>query len=306
MRAWLGVVVVLASGCDALIGIEDAFLLPDAAQGPDAQLPQAAAPMLSPAPGNGQPCRPVMITNSTPNGFIHVATDGSTATTASPLYTGPIVVGQTINISAMVEAVGYLDSAAVGGTYVVMPGALPPPTLSPSSVFVDNDPMVTLGSAAVHQATCYTLDGSAPSCGSGYCGSDRVCDPSSQTYAGHPFTVTTGSTSMVTVRAVTCTPLSQDPSMEATASYTFRAAAPVLAPASGSTSSVAMSTNTMGGLVCYTLDTSDPDCNGGSCGGASAPYTPGSPITVSGTTTVKAIACKLNYQKSTIVTGSYN
>jgi hypothetical protein len=305
MRAWIALLVV-ASGCDALIGIEDPHLLPDAAHPdatPDGPLPQANAPALTPDPGAGTPCRTVTITNSTPNGFIHVATDGSTATTASPLYTGPIQVQQTMTISAMVEAVGYRDSDAAGGLYIIMPGAIPPPTMSPASGYQDNDVNVTLGSAAMHQATCYTLDNSTPSCGSGYCGADRVCDPSSQTYQGVPFSLTTGGT--VHVRAITCTTLSDTGSSESSAIISFKVGTPVLTPSSGTTSSVTISTSTSGAVRCYRIDGTDPGCSGGACDGASATYS-GSAISIAAPTTIKAIACKATYSDSNVVTGTYS
>jgi Chitobiase/beta-hexosaminidase C-terminal domain len=59
----------------------------------------------------------VTLTDATPGAVIYYTTDGSTPTTSSTLYTGPITVTKTELIEAIGVAKGYLNSAVTIQNY---------------------------------------------------------------------------------------------------------------------------------------------------------------------------------------------
>jgi hypothetical protein len=81
------------------------------------QIPQAATPTFNPPGGNYALPQSVTISDSTPNATIYYTTDGSTPTTSSAPYTGPILVIKTTTIQALAAAPGYLGSSVGSATY---------------------------------------------------------------------------------------------------------------------------------------------------------------------------------------------
>ncbi len=83
---------------------------------------QTAQPIFSPGGGTYSSTQMVSISDATPNATIYYTTDGSSPTTASPVYSGPIVVGQTTAIRAIAEASGDTTSETSLAVYTIMPG----------------------------------------------------------------------------------------------------------------------------------------------------------------------------------------
>lgn len=79
--------------------------------------PQAAAPVFTPAGESFTGSVSVAITDSTPGASIFYTTNGSTPTTSSTKYAGPISVSATETINAIASASGYLPSAITSETY---------------------------------------------------------------------------------------------------------------------------------------------------------------------------------------------
>jgi Legume lectin domain/Chitobiase/beta-hexosaminidase C-terminal domain len=79
--------------------------------------PQASAPVLNPGGENFTGSVSVAITDSTPGASIFYTTNGSTPTTSSPKYSGPISVTATETIKAIASASGYRPSAVASETY---------------------------------------------------------------------------------------------------------------------------------------------------------------------------------------------
>jgi sugar lactone lactonase YvrE len=79
----------------------------------------APAPVLSPAGFSTLAPAAVKITNVLANATMYYTTDGSTPTTSSTRYTGPVTVSQTENLQAIAVAPSYSPSATVSGAYVI-------------------------------------------------------------------------------------------------------------------------------------------------------------------------------------------
>ncbi len=80
---------------------------------------QAPAPQFSPAGGSYTTPQSVTITDSTSGATIYYTTDGSTPTTASTVYTGPITVGSNTTISAIAAFTGEANSNVSTATYSI-------------------------------------------------------------------------------------------------------------------------------------------------------------------------------------------
>ena len=91
---------------------------------------ETAAPAFSISAGTYAASQTVTITDATPGAAIYITLDGSTPTTSSPGYFGPINVSGTITIKAIAVAPGYLPSNPVTAAYTIMS----PPTAIISTV----------------------------------------------------------------------------------------------------------------------------------------------------------------------------
>ncbi|HWQ55153.1 MAG TPA: chitobiase/beta-hexosaminidase C-terminal domain-containing protein [Bryobacteraceae bacterium] len=78
-----------------------------------------AAPSLTPAAGTYLSAQTVTITSNTSGAEIHYTTDGSTPTSSSPLYTGPVSVQSTATIKAIGYKSGMTESSVASAAYVI-------------------------------------------------------------------------------------------------------------------------------------------------------------------------------------------
>jgi hypothetical protein len=84
----------------------------------------AATPTFSPPGGMYLMGMPVSISDATPGATIYYTTDGSTPTTSSPVYTGPIQLSSspltTTTIKAIAVAPGSSQSSVASATYTIV------------------------------------------------------------------------------------------------------------------------------------------------------------------------------------------
>lgn len=82
-------------------------------------LPAAAAPSFSPAPGSYTAAQTVTLSDSIAGASIYYTTDGTTPTTSSTRYSAPIAVSVTTTINAIAAAPGYTNSSVASGAYTI-------------------------------------------------------------------------------------------------------------------------------------------------------------------------------------------
>lgn len=92
--------------------------------------PTASTPTFSPGTEGFSVSASVTLADSTPGATIHFTTDGSTPTTSSAVYTGPITVTANTTINALAVASGYLNSAVGTASYTLVAPTLTGATIS--------------------------------------------------------------------------------------------------------------------------------------------------------------------------------
>jgi outer membrane protein OmpA-like peptidoglycan-associated protein len=93
-----------------------------------APLLPAAAASFNPAPGEYASAQSVELSSTSPGAVIHYTLDGSTPTASSPVYTGPLQVGDSKTIRAIAIAPGMAESPVSSGAYTIAPPPPPPPS----------------------------------------------------------------------------------------------------------------------------------------------------------------------------------
>ena len=213
------------------------------------------------------------ISDSTSGATIYYTTNGSTPSSSSAAYTGPITVSSTETLQAIAAATGDNSSAVSSAVYSIttsLPSAVPP-TFSPIAGNYSSTQSVTISDSTSGSATIYyTTDGSTPSSSSvAYAGPITV----SSTETLQAIAVATGDT--VSAVSIASYSISSTPPAIAT---------PVFSPAAGmysSAQSVTISDATPGTTLYYTINGAVPTAS-------STEYT--GPITVGSTETLQAIA----------------
>ncbi len=248
-------------------------------------LPSAATPTFSPAAGTYTTQQAVTLACTTPGATVYYTTDGSSPTTGSNAYSDPIAISTTTTIKAIAVASGYTGSAIANGTYTInLPTQTATPTFAPTPGTYTSQQSIALSCETAGATIYYTLDGSAPT-------------TSSTVYAS-PITVSATTTVKVLAVASGFTE-----SGIASGVYTItppgQVATPSFTPAAGtypSAQSVNLSCTTAGATIYYTLNGATPTT-------ASTVYA--NQITVSSTTTIKAVAAMTGLTTSEVASGTF-
>ncbi|MBV8909640.1 MAG: chitobiase/beta-hexosaminidase C-terminal domain-containing protein, partial [Gammaproteobacteria bacterium] len=108
-------------------------------------LSPAAAPTFNPAAGTYNNAQSVQLASSTPGASFFYTTNGTTPSTSSTPYTGPIAVNSSMTIKAIATASGFSSSAVSSAAYTINGSSTPVAVSLGSSANVDA--MVNNGSA---------------------------------------------------------------------------------------------------------------------------------------------------------------
>ena len=119
----------------------------------------AAMPSFSPPAGTYTSPQMVTISDATAGATIYYTVDGSTPTTASTVFTGPITIGSAATIKAIAAAPGFANSAIATATYTI---AVATPTFSPASGAYTSPQTVALSDATAGATIYYTTNGTTP------------------------------------------------------------------------------------------------------------------------------------------------
>ncbi len=241
----------------------------------------ASAPAFSPPGGTYLSAQNVSIGSTTAGSAIYYTTDGTSPTTASNRYTGPVAIPRTSTLRAMAIASNYTASSITTQTYTVTLPA-PAPLIQPGSGTFPAGTAVTLADATPGATIYYTTNGTLPSASSAQ------------------YTAPIALASPATITAAAVAPgYAFSPASTATYTVLPVAAAPVLTPTPGpfpTSELVYITDSTPGAAIYYTT-------NGAAPTSASTPYT--GPIALSATETISAIAMSPGYWQSPAVTGTY-
>ena len=123
--------------------------------------PVLPAPTFSPAAGTYTTSESVTISDATAGTTIYYTTNGTTPTTSSTVYSGPITVSATETMEAFAVETGYTNSAVATAAYTIAP-VLPAPTFSPAAGTYTTSQSVTISDATSGTTIYYTTNGTTP------------------------------------------------------------------------------------------------------------------------------------------------
>jgi hypothetical protein len=243
---------------------------------------QSATPTFTPASGTYASQQNVTISTTTPSATIYYTTDGSTPTTRSPVYSGPITVPSgVVNVLAISVASGLSTSPVGAATYTITPLAATP-AFSPAAGTYSSTQTVTISTATPSATIHFTTDGTTPT-------------TNSPIYSG---AITVAATETVEAIAVAS---GYTTSTVGSAAYTINTppAMPALSPSGGTyttAQTVTISTTTPSATTYYTTNGAAPTTS-------SPVYSQA--LTVAATATVKAIAVANNGLASAVAAAVY-
>jgi hypothetical protein len=272
-------------------------------------LPVASAPVITPGAGSHTLPLAVRIQTETPGAQIRYTVDGNAPTESSSLYTVPFALNSSATVRAIAVRDGYTNSTETSAAFTL--------TAPQAIELTDGGPVNGLSGAVGNQAL-YKITVPAGqarltiriSRGKGDCDLyvRQGNSPTLAAYDFRPFLGGNNETVQIDAPAagewfILLSAFEGYSGLTLLADYvTGTVAAPSFTPAPGNYLSatslnVTMASSTSGAVIYYTVDGSTPTAS-------SALYT--GPVSVSGTTTVRAIATRSNYLDSTVTTGVYS
>jgi hypothetical protein len=279
---YTGPITVAATQTLNAIAIASNFTLSPVATSAYVIQPVAATPVFSVAPGIYSTSQTVAISDTLAGAAFYYTTDGSTPTTASKLYTGPITVSTNETLSAIAVAANYTNSLVATAVYTIAPPTAQPVFSTASGTYTTTQ-YVFITDTTPGAVIYYTTNGTTP------------------TTSSTQYTAAVTVSASMTLKAIAIAS-GYSSSAVTSAAYTISsyAATPVLSPAPGTYNgpqTVSLSDSTPGAKIYYTTDGSTPTTS-------SKVYT--APFSVTSSTYVASVAVASGYATSFYGTGSYN
>ena len=234
---------------------------------------QVGTPIFSPNGGTVTNGTLVTISTITPGATIYYTTDGTTPTTNSLMYPGPVPTeGSSFVLKALSVENGYSNSIIATATYSETVAATP--VFVPGSGPIANGTSISISCATPNSTIYYTLDGTTPT-------------TNSSVYSG-PIALNGG----ITLNAMATVTGYQNSAVESVFYQLDQVATPAFTPSSGPITNgtpVAITCATPASTIYYTLDGSTPTT-------LSSIYSV--PLVINGNTTLNAIATANQYSNS--------
>jgi hypothetical protein len=245
-----------------------------------------APPTFSSPGGIYTAAQTVTIADSTAGATIYYTINGTTPTTSSTPYTGPVTISTSETLQAIAVETGHVTSPVASAAYTIGSSALATPTFSLPGGTYTSSQTVTISDATGGVTIYYTTNGAAPTASSTrYTGAITVS--ASETIEA--IAIETGhSNSAVAAATFTINPAAS------TAALT-----PAFSPAGGTytaSQTVAISDATAGATIYYTTNGTTPTTASTKYSGA---------ITVSASETLEAIAVKTGSSNSPVAAATY-
>ena len=241
---------------------------------------QCAAPGFTPAAGSYNSAQSVTISTATGGATIRYTTDGSTPTeTAGTVYNSAVNIAMNTTLQAIAYKSGMADSPITTGTYSIQCAA---PSFTPAAGSYGSAQSVTISTATGGASIRYTTDGSTPT-----------------ETAGTLYSSAVNIGANTTLQAIAYkTGMADSP--VTSGAYTILCAAPSFTPAAGAygpAQTVTISTTTSGASIRYTTNGTTPSSSAGTL------YS--SPVSISVTATLQAIAYETGMLNSPVTSGVY-
>ncbi|MGA3008487.1 MAG: chitobiase/beta-hexosaminidase C-terminal domain-containing protein [Opitutaceae bacterium] len=264
----------------------------------------AATPTFSPVAGTYTNAQSVTIKSTTSGASIAYTTDGSTPIESGGTVThgallangGSVAINANATLTALAFESGLADSATGAAIYTITPPAASP-TFSPVAGTYSSAQSVTVSSTTTGATIIYTTDGTTPA----ESGGTPTGTAKSLSNGG---SVAIGST--LTLKAIAYKSGDLD-SASVSGLYTvnipLQVATPTFSPVAGtytSAQSVTLGSATNGASIAYTTDSSTPTESHGTV------VSNGGSLSLSTTTTLKAMAFKSGQTDSTVAMGTYS
>jgi Chitobiase/beta-hexosaminidase C-terminal domain/Bacterial Ig-like domain (group 3)/FG-GAP-like repeat/FG-GAP repeat len=206
--------------------------------------PATPAPAFSLPAGSYSGVQSLTITDSLARATIYYTTDGTTPTTSSTEYTGPIIVSSTETIEAIAAATGYSTSAVVTAAYTITISA-PGFALSASPVSV-SVPQGGSGTSTISATDVGGFTGTVTLAATGLPSGVSASFAPGSAAGTQVLTLTASTSAPITSSAVTITGTSGSLSATTTADLSITAE-PGVAPGSGGTTSLTVTPGTTTG-----------------------------------------------------------
>ena len=243
---------------------------------------QVAAPTFTPAAGTYASAQSVTISTTTGGASINYTTNGTTpSSSVGTLYSSPVAIGSTGTLQAIAFETGWTPSSVSSGVYTIT-GTCAAPTFTPAAGTFNNATSVTISTTTGGASIRYTTNGTTPTSSVGTAYSSPVSITATCTLEAIAYE--TGWTSSSVSSGV----------------YTLSCAAPTFNPAAGTfnnATSVTISTTSSGASIRYTTNGTTPTSSVGTV------YS--SPVSLTATSTLKAIAYETGYTASAVTSGVY-